>query len=207
MKGHSKSYSQEELAWIKAHKTQVRRNAHARFCAKFDRKDISLTNYASLCKRMGWLTGRTGQYAPGQTPENKGKKMPYNANSAKTQFKKGRKPHNTNYLGHERVSKDGYVEISISETNPHTGYERRYVLKHRYIWEQANGPLAKDMCLKCLSDDKTNTDLSNWEAIPRAMLPRLNGRFGRGYNQASPDIKPTIMTIAKLEHKARNARI
>lgn len=200
-------YSAEELAWIEAHKKLVRRVAHADFCTKFNRKDVSFQNLNGLCKRKGWMTGRTGCYAPGQTPANKGKKMPYNANTAKTQFKKGQLPHNTKHLGHENLRSDGYVEISVAETNPHTGFERRYVLKHRYLWEQANGQIPDDHVLKCLSDDKTNSDLLNWELIPRAMLPRLNGRFGRSYDGAEPEVKLTIMAIAKLEHGARTAKI
>jgi hypothetical protein len=31
----------------------------------------------------------------------------------------------------------------------------------------------------------------------------LNGRFGRNYDGASAEAKPTILAIAKLEHKAR----
>lgn len=206
MKGRAIGYSDLELVWIGAHRTLVRHEAHAKFVAKFDRHDVSFTNYAALCKRNGWFTGRSGQFVPGQVSHNKGKKMPFNANSAKTQFKKGQQPHNTKFLGHENVTKDGYVEISVAEPNPHTGFDRRYVLKHRHVWEQANGPLPQGMCLKCLGGDKTNTDPSNWEVIPRALLPRLNGRFGRGYDAAAHEVKPTIMAIAKLEHKAREAK-
>lgn len=206
MKGRRTSYSVDELTWIEAHKTQPRRKAHAAFCIKFNRENVALSNFTALCKRNGWLTGRTGQYVPGQVSHNKGKKMPFNANSAKTQFKKGREPHNTKRLGHERITTDGYVEISVAETNPHTGYERRHVQKHRRQWEQANGPVPEGMVLKCLDGDKMNTAPTNWELIPRALLPRLNGRFGRGYDTADQDLKPTIMAITKLEHKARTAK-
>lgn len=200
------SYSPDELEWIEAHKAEPRRAAHAAFCETFGRGDVSLKNFTSLCKRKGWLTGRTGRYEPGQEPANKGRKMPYNPNSARTRFRKGNRPHNTKHAGHERISKDGYVEISINETNPYTGFERRYVQKHRHLWEQANGPVPEGHCLKCLDGDKTNTDPSNWAAIPRALLPRLNGRFGRGYDDAPPELKPTIMAIARLEHEARNRK-
>ena len=61
-------------------------------------------------------------------------------------------------------------------------------------------------CLKCIGDDKTNTAPENWMLIPRALLPRLNGRFGRGYNDAPAEVKPTIMAITKLEHLVRETR-
>ncbi|WP_269212609.1 hypothetical protein [Pseudooceanicola algae] len=38
------------------------------------------------------------------------------------------------------------------------------------------------------------------------MAPRLNGRFGRGYDQAPAEIKPAIMAVTELEHAAREAR-
>lgn len=205
MKGVTILYSDTELAWIKEHATGSRREIHSLFCETFNRQDVNLSNFNALCKRKGWMTGRTGCFAKGAIPQNKGKKMPFNPNSARTQFKKGNTPHNTNYLGHERVSKDGYIEISIDETNPHTGYERRYVLKHRYLWEQKNGPLADGMCLKCLDGNRLNSDPANWEPIPRATLPYLNGHRGFNYETAEPEVRPAILTFAKLKHANKQA--
>lgn len=204
MKGRAISYNAHERTWIKANATRSRREAHHDFCLIFDRPDVSFTNFKQLCKRNGWLTGRTGHFTAGGVAHNKGKKMPFNANSARTQFKRGQLPPNAKYLGHERVSKDGYVEISIAETNPHTGFKRRYVLKHRHLWQQINGPVPEGSALKCLDGNKTNCDPSNWACIPRAMLPRLNGRFGRDYDTAPAELKPIIMKVATLEHKARS---
>jgi len=201
MKGLKINYGADELAWIEKHKSLPQRKAYDLFLDKFNRQDVSFTNYRALCKRKGWKTGRTGCFSSGHVPDNKGKKMPFNANSAATQFKKGQSPHNTKHAGHENITKGGYVEISVNETNPHTGYGRRYVHKHRHIWEKENGPIPDGMCLKCLDGDKTNTALSNWELISRSMLPRLNNRWGRNYDTAQPEIKPTIMAVAKLEQK------
>lgn len=200
MKGRSIFYSKTELSWIEEHKTLSRRDAHARFCAKFGRPDVSYENYVALCKRNGWLTGRTGKYEPGMVPANKGKKMPFNANSARTQFKKGDRPANTKYLGHERLHKDGYIYISVDQKNPHTGYHHRYVLKHKYLWEQINGKVPRGMCLKCLDDNRQNTDPSNWELIPRGALPFLNGHRGPDYGSCDPEVKPVVLTLAKLKH-------
>lgn len=201
-RGSNIAYSAEELAFIKRHRKSSRRQLHADFVARFKRRNVKFTHIKALCTRKGWLTGRDGCFNKGNVPANKGKRMRFNANSSRTQFKTGRLPHNVKYAGHERVSKDGYVEISINETNPHTGFNRRYVLKHRWLWEQTHGPVPDGMCLKCKSD-KLNTDPSNWELVPRAFLPRLNGRFGRGYDEAPLELKPTIMTVVKLEHQLR----
>ena len=199
-------YSREELDYIRKRRAMPRRDLHAIFVEKFGRDDVSLANFKGLCKRKGWLTGRTGRFEQGSVPANKGKPRPYNANSARTQFRKGNHPHNTKYAGHERVSKDGYVEISIEETNPHTGFERRYVHKHRWLWEKENGPVPEGMALKCLDGNKRNSDPSNWKLISRALLPRLNNQWGRSYDTAPAELKPSIMAVAELEHCAAQKR-
>lgn len=207
MKGRPIPYTEAELTWIEARKHLPRKQLHTEFCTHWKRDDVSCENLKRLCFRKGWGTGRTGCFEPGHPAHNKGKKMPYHPNSARTQFKKGTLPHSYRGAGHERIdSKYGYVIMIVDEPNPWTGAKTRPVIKHRYLWEKANGPLPTDYCLKCLDGDKTNTDPSNWEAIPRAMLPRLNGRFGRNYDDAPPELKPTILAIAKLEHEAREAK-
>ncbi len=126
--------------------------------------------------------------------------MPYNANRARTQFKTGNIPHNTKYLGHERISKDGYIEVSVDKRNPHTGYERQYVLKHKHLWEKKHGSVPDGMCLKCLDGNRRNTCPSNWEAVPRGVFPFLNGHRGYNYEKAPAEIKETVLTLAKLKH-------
>jgi len=206
MKGSRIRYLPEELAWIAAHyRDRSRADLHSGFCCRFGRKDVSLDNICGLCKRKGWA-GPNGVFQKGHVSANKGKKMPFNPNTAANWFRKGHLPHNTRYLGHERVNTGGYVEISVAETNPHTGYARRYVAKHRHLWEAAHGPLPEGMVLKCLDGDKTNCDPANWQAMPKALLPRLNGRFGRGYDAAPAEIKPVILAVCQLEHRAREIR-
>lgn len=206
MKGAWITYTDHELSWIKACSDLPRTELHALFVQIFNRPEVTVANLKALCSRRGWKTGRTGCFAKGQTPVNKGQKMPYHPNSAATRFKKGQLPHNTNHLGHERLSKDGYVEMSVAEVNPWTGADRRYVQKHRWLWEQVNGPVPDGHRLKCLDGNKTNTDPSNWAALPYALAPRLNGKYGRGYDDAPAELKPVILAVAKLEHAAREAR-
>jgi hypothetical protein len=200
VKGSNIVYTERQLAFISRRRRMPRRKLYALFIRRFRRRDVTFDNLKSLCWRRGWLNGRSGQFPKGHVPANKGKRMPYNRNSARTQFKKGQLPKNTKWLGHERLSKEGYVEISVKQRNPHTGFERRYVLKHRWLWEQQHGPVPEGMILKC-KGDRLDTDPSNWELIPRGVLPRLSGRFGRGYDDAPPELKPTIMAVAKLEQQ------
>jgi len=206
MKGHKINWKPDELSWIEAHRDMERPAAHKLFCETFNRSDIALGAYASLCKRKGWLTGRTGQYGKGHDPANKGKKMPFNANSAKTQFKKGHlggkakdkyKP-----IGTERLSKDGYLERKIHDGLPR---QSRWRAVHLVRWEEDNGPIPKGHCLKCMDGNKSNTDPSNWTCISRALLPRLAGRWSTPYDSAPAEIKPTILAVAELAHAAKSA--
>jgi hypothetical protein len=197
--GISLKYSDKELSWIKLNRKLARKEAHKKFCNKFNRSDVAFENYKSLCTRKGWKTGRTGLIKKGSVPYNKGKKMAYNANVARAQFKKGRKPHNTKYIGHERIdSKDGYVLLNIGD--------RGYVLKHRYMWEKENGKLPEGMCLKCLNGDIENTNPSNWDAIPRGALPFLNGHRGHNYQGMPESLKPVVLTLAKVKYASSKAK-
>lgn len=215
-KGKSIPYSTEEMAWLEANRLMPIAEYHAAFLAEFGREDVAASHLHALRKRKGWKTGRTGHFAKGEVPHNNGKKCEpgkggLHPNARRTQFKKGNLPHNTHYLGHERIdAEDGYVYISVAETNPYTGYGRRYVLKHVWLWEQANGPIPAGHCLKCLDGDKTNCDPSNWALIPRALLPRLAGgnRYRKvlPFDEAAPEVKPAILTLAKLEHTVRTKR-
>lgn len=212
-RGKAIGLSLYEEVFLEVRADMPRRELHALFCGHFGRDDVTLDALKGLMKRNGWGTGRTGRFVKGQAPQNKGKAMPpeTRAKASRSWFQKGNRPHTTRHLGHERVSKEGYVEVSVAETNPYTGFERRYVLKHRHLWERANGPVPEGHALKCLDGNRRNTDPSNWEPVPRALLPRLAGWAGRGrpvlaYDAAAPEVRPALLAIAKVEHKARTAR-
>lgn len=203
--GRHTRFSDIEIAWLRDNCTMRIGDYHSAFCEAFGRDDMSAANLHGLRKREGWKTGRTGHFAKGAAPWSKGKKLPFNANSARTQFKPGQLPHNYCGPGHESVDDDGYVWIVTDQRNPWTGASTYRVHKHRWLWEKANGPVPAGMVLKCLGD-RLNTDPSNWELVPIGLLPRLNSRFGRDYDHAPAEIKPTIMAVARLEHAVAGKR-
>lgn len=215
MKGRQIIYSAAELAWIEAHSRDERSQAHAAFCAKFNRADVSLTNFNALCKRKRWFTGRTGRMEKGNVPHNKGKPCPEgrggrHPNARKTQFKRGSRSGVAVKLykpvGTERISKDGYIERKINDGKPEY---KRWRMVQLIRWEEINGPVPDGYCLKCLDGNRQNTDPSNWEAIPRGVAVRLvRGRSGRGfdYDHAPTEVRPAIMALAKLKHAAQTKR-
>lgn len=198
-KGRRLKYTDAEIAWLRDNSTMEINAWCSAFREQFGRDDATPARLHSLRKREGWKTGRTGQFDKGTVPWSKGKKLPFNPNSAVTQFKKGQLPHNHRGPGHESIGDDGYVWIVTDQRNPWTGASTWRVHKHRWLWEQANGPVPEGMVLKCLGD-KANTDPSNWEPVPIGLLPRLNGKSNRAYDRAPAELKPTIMAVAKLEH-------
>jgi hypothetical protein len=213
MKGRSIPYSAIELSYIQSVSKWTRAEAHAAFCQKFQRDDVTLPNFHALCKRNGWSTGRTGCFEKGQEPVNKGKKCKpgrggNHPNARKTQFTPGErrgvavrlyKP-----VGTERMAKDGYLERKIHDGLP---LRSRWRAVHLVRWEALNGPVPKGYALKCLDGDRLNTAPANWEAVPRAILPRLAGgnRYHRklAYDDAPAELRPTILVIAKPEHAMR----
>jgi len=205
MKARPHRWSAEELAWVEARAALPRRKMLAAFNAAFG-CGVTLAALIGLCKRRGWTTGRSGRFGAGHTPANKGKTMPFNTASAATRFKPGRRVGRAAALyqpiGTERLSRYGYRERKVNDDMP---LQRRWRAVHILRWEAEHGPVPQGHALKSLDGDRLNTAPANWVAIPRALLPRLNGRHGRGYDQAAPEVRPTIMMIAELEHAARQA--
>lgn len=214
-KGVSIPYSAEEMAWLEANRAMVISDYARAFAARFGR-EVAAQNLHALRKRKGWKTGRTGCFEKGSTPLNKGKKCEpgkggNHPNARKTQFSKGERRGVATKLwkpvGTERIAKDGYLERKINDDLP---LQNRWRAVHLIEWEAANGPIPEGHCLKCLDGDKRNTDPSNWECIPRALLPRLAGgnRYRKvlAFDDASPELRPTVLAIAKLGHKARTSR-
>jgi hypothetical protein len=192
--------SDAELDWLKNNCTMLIADYHRAFCTEFSRADLSAEQLHSLRKREGWRTGRSGRFDTGNVPWSKGKKLPFNAGSARTQFKKGtprsaRAAEVYKPIGFERV-RDGYMVRKIHDGVP---MQSRWRAVHILNWEHLHGPMPKGMALKCRGD-RANPHPSNWEMVPRSMLPRLNNRWGRNYDGAPAELKPTIMAVAKLEN-------
>lgn len=198
--GFSLAYSTAELAFIKRRRKLPRLQLHAAFIAVFPDHAVSFDAIKQLLERKGWHNGRDGRFAKGTVPANKGKKMPFNANSARTQFKKGSRSGNAaeqyKPIGSERLSKEGFLERKIHEGLP---FQSRWRGVHLLNWESENGPIPAGHVLKCLDGNRLNTASSNWELITRAVLARLNKRRDHRFDQAPAGLKPTIMAIAKLQ--------
>jgi hypothetical protein len=168
-----------------------------------------LASPASGRLQAGSGAGAAHRFTKGRVPANKGMRRPgwTAGRMSDTQFRKGERTgtarHNWKPIGSERLV-EGYRYTKVTDIPgaPHTvNWKATHVLR----WEEKHGPIPEGMALKCLDGDRLNVDPANWEAIPRGMLPRLNGIHGHGYDAAPAELKPTIMAVAKLE-QALHAR-
>lgn len=199
MKGHYINYTKEQLDFIKANSSLLRRETTRLVNEKFG-TNYTVANIHALCKRKGWLTGRDGKFKKGQA---------YNPNSGakgpnKTSFKKGDKPENHKPIGAERVDKNGYLVRKISDT----GIKKNdWVLVHRHVWEKHHGIAApKNHIVIFVDGDNRNFEPENLLLISRAENAIINKHKLRN---VPDELKRVAITqgrlIAKISEVGRAA--
>lgn len=126
--------------------------------------------------------GKATQFKKGQVPPNKGIKGISYPGSVATQFKPGTRQGNAaqNYkpIGSERLTKDGYVQVKMTET----GYPPRdWVGKQIIIWERLNGiKLPANHMVIFRDGDRLNFDYDNLELLSRAQNMKRNSFHNYG---------------------------
>lgn len=129
--------------------------------------------YRRECARHGCQHPNSvaARFQKGMTPWNKGKsdwqiRTPEgNARCAATQFKPGHTPANAKPVGYERVTDEGYILIKVAD-------HRKMVLKHRYVWQQANGPIPANHNIMFRDGNRLNCSLNNLELVSRQEAAR-----------------------------------
>lgn len=141
-------------------------------------------------------SGLTGKFRKGQTPHNKGKKMPKEVYEKvkHTMFAKGNVPPNHRPVGSERISKDGYIEVKVAEPN-------KWRLKQRVVYEEAKGKIPEGCTMIFLDGNKRNFDIDNLRCITRSELLYLNCN---GLNNSN-EITETGILMARLD-RAKNKK-
>lgn len=149
--------------------------------------------YAEKLRKAFIQNNTITRFRKGSTPANKGKKVSQEVYEKleRTMFKKGNVPHNVNYDGHERISRDGYIEVRISQG--------KYVLKHRHIWEQENGAIPKGMVVVFRDKNPLNVVIDNLQLITMRenMLRNTIHRYPK-------DLQNAIRGLGKLKRKIKS---
>lgn len=137
-----------------------------------------------------------GNYQKGETPWNKGRKMPEETREKvkKTWFKKGQIPKNYKPVGSTRITVDGYKEIKTAEPN-------EWKLYARYLWEKEHGEKLTPNDVVIYADgDKTNFDIDNLVKVSRANLLYLNNK---NLIFDDPELTKTGVNVSKVAEKIR----
>ena len=157
---------------------------------RFDRP-FRMEQIKGAIARYKLHTGFTGRFEKGNIPFNKGKKGECPKGCEKTWFKKGQTPINHKPVGSERIDRDGYILIKVAEPSV-------WKLKHRVIWEKANGPIPKNYTVIFLDGDKSNTDINNLALVSRSELLIVNQKK---LIKSDTELSKVGINIAKVQSK------
>lgn len=167
------------------------------FIEKFGWK-ISIGQVNSYIGNHHLNTGRTGCFEKGHIPDNKGKKMTKEvyAKVEPTMFKNGHVPHNYRPVGSERINRDGYVEVKVKDP-------KTWRLKHRIVWEAANGEIPQDSIVIFRDGNKLNIELKNLILIKKSVNAVLNHT---GLATHSGEVKEVAIKLAELKIETSKAK-
>lgn len=195
-------YTLEHLQFIIDNVKNTEKDLQIMFNKKFG-LNVSISAIGNLKNKTGVKSGMVGgRFEKGHETWNKGKKwddymnVGKQKNCLKTAFKKGNTPHNHRPVSSERITKDGYVEIKIAEPN-------KWQLKHRYVYEQANGKIGKGQKLIFLDGNRLNISLSNLKIISNEESLIMNQNH---YFTVNKNLTETGIIVSKVISKTRKSK-
>ncbi len=155
-------------------------------------------------KNHGLVSGLDCRFAKGSIPANKGTKGMYNVGGNRTSFKKGQPARNYKPVGYERIDRDGYTLIKVSDDGP---WQKRWKHKHKVIWEEKYGPIPKGHVLLFADQNKQNINLDNLIMIKQSQLSVLNKK-GLLYKDAELTRTGIVMVdiYQKISERTRNSK-
>lgn len=105
--------------------------------------------------------GKQYQFKKGQVSHNFGQKMSTELYDKikRTMFKSGNKPGNIKKVGAERIDHEGYTYVKLADAD--------WVLKHRHIWKQVNGPVLANHIVIFKDNNINNFDINNLQMISK----------------------------------------
>lgn len=184
-----------------------------------ERFGIELTEaqIASFKQSHGVRSGTVGgRFRAGEESVNKGRPQsewmsPEAIERSKaTRFRKGELPHNTRAIGEERVTKDGYTEVHVRQHRLERQNDQ-WVMKHRLVWERANGRPVPEGCSVIFCDgDRTNFDPGNLMCVTRGELLLMNlggtGWCDRETAEAARELARVRQAITRARKRGRQGK-
>jgi hypothetical protein len=201
-KGERLTYTAEQIEFIteeykRLNKRELTKAFNKRFGTnkRVSQIEAFIDNHKIRC-------GRTGRFEKGNVPWTAGMAGKGVCKPNSGSFKKGNVPANIVPMYTERINKDGFVEIKVPIPNPYTSAETRFMHKHVWLWEQANGPVPEDHVIRFMDGDKTNCSLDNLGLFTRAESLEMTRL---GFSEVDKDVKPTVAALGQLSARTKKA--
>ncbi|UDM70695.1 HNH endonuclease signature motif containing protein [Vagococcus fluvialis] len=119
------------------------------------------------------------------------------SDSYESKLFKGDKPSNVKKIGSERLQKDGYVYVKVSEGE-------RWITKHKYLFEKHVRKLNKGEIVIFLNGDKTDFSIDNLAAVTRGELAQLNKL---GYIQSDREFAIAGLNIIRIKDRLKGDEV
>lgn len=112
------------------------------------------------------MRNEKGQFQKGIDPWNKGLNYKLENHMNETSFQAGDKHPRYRPIGSERIDSDDYIFVKVSD--------RKWLPKHRHLWELQNGPLPKNYVVIFGNGNKRDFRPENLLLVSRAQLVVIN---------------------------------
>ena len=207
MRRYKSKWTDEQKQFLKDHVQGISRAELTRLFNEHFNDTVSEGIIHGACKRFGYKSGLNTQFKKNHVPANKGKHISEELREIlkKTGFQQGHIPPNFRDQWSERITKDGYIEIKTEE------HMKKWKLKHRWIWEQNNGPIPPGYVIRFKDGNKLNCSIDNLYMITKNENRTMNQNK---LNINNPELTETAVNIAKLiikqneiKKKGNNGRI
>jgi hypothetical protein len=131
---------------------------------------LAVDQVKAAISRYGLNTGRTGCFAPGHVPANKGRLGYCAPGSEKGWFAPGGFSHNRVEIGTEKQRSDGYVWVKVADGRKNANWRQKHIL----IWEAANGAVPQGSVVMFRNGDTTDCRIENLILTDKATVARFN---------------------------------
>lgn len=195
-----KHYTDEHIDFLrKIAKGKTRQDITNRFNKKFNQNRTvrAIGSQLSRHKIRTGMQGHATQFKKGHKTWNKGMKQEDFLSkgqinrSKKTRFKRGNVPYTRQEVGTERVNEHGFVEMKIKQPNV-------WKLKHRHVWEEANGEIPYRHVIMFKDRNKKNCALDNLVMVYQNTITTIGKRDSL---TEYPEINEAIFNLTELEVK------
>lgn len=159
----------------------------------------TVSQVRNLKNRRRWSSGLTTHFEKGHKPFNKGlKQTDYMAaeqieKTKATRFKKNSAPPNWKEIGSTRISKEGYLQIKVSDLKGNKNYKAY----HRIVYEKHHGvKIKEDEAVVFLDQNRMNFNIDNLKLVKRRELGKFNKEYAK---MKHPELNEQILNLIKFE--------